>query len=1053
MTHLFIAKLLVPQRPAVAIRRASLLARLESTAPGSVAFARAPAGYGKTCLLVDVANESQSAVCWVSLDAWDRDPAVFLNYLGAGVQRALGDEAPGGGAESLTEPRERLAELAEIVAAYDGRVDVVLDDFHELDGAETTLQLIDYFALRLPPNCRLLLAGRTELGLDCWPRLSAGGRTVNLVPDDLLMTSEEVREMWKAGGNDPVDEVFIERLAEVSKGWPVAVAVATRSANLRVADLESRLADFLEAEVIAKLPSDMREFVEKTSALDLLGVGRCQAMPGVELSASEVEDVLRSLGTMNMPATVVSARPIEIRLHPLVRELLQSRLRTEDQTAFKSGHVMAAELDLRDGRVSESLAHLASAEAWGELAGSIAREAPVAYRAGRWHSVATWLGLLPAEELQRNPELSVWQARILVRLGKCDQALVSIDQALSSGSGVPEDVRASLETIRSAALRTKGEIGAAVRAGQEAKRLAFAANAPVEVVAEARKELGLCVISQGAFEDGIEELRAALELHQFRGEASDVAFLSGCLGSAYGAIGRLAESVAYLEQSRQLFGRARNSKELSWVLNNLGVTYWNLGNMEKARLVLMEGLATARSGAHLRIEGWALTSLAEIDRCTGALDVGRERYEAVLAIAEEVNDVTLGTLAIVGLADLERRAAHFQTAETLARRAIASAESRLARSEEALARLTLARLARQLGNRDEAMTESAAAVSGLEAAGMARELGDALLCRAEVLIDLRSHRGELTETLRRLDEVINRIGHGQFILYSDRAGDILRYAVARRISNAYGDLLRRLEPESNESGEGRTTYPAIEVRALGAFEVKLGGRFVSPIEWESEKSRELFLFLLTSGRPLTRDAIISNLWPDGDRKRVTSAFHSTLHRCRRALYSKVIVEAGGWYSLQSEGSFSSDVGRFQDLTRSAQDDLSREAEMKRLTEAAEAYCGPFAPSLFAEWSGELRRALEDRFISVALRLGQLLRAERLHERAANEFERVLSVDRFNEAAWYGLLLAEAALGGRERGLRAYRRYEKLLQSELGELPSGRVAAFYQQLREPRRAVS
>jgi ATP/maltotriose-dependent transcriptional regulator MalT/DNA-binding SARP family transcriptional activator len=943
--------------------------------------------------------------------------------------------------------------MAEIVAAHDGDVDIVLDDFHELDGAETTLQLIDYLTLRLPPNCRLFLASRTEPMLDCWPRLSASGRTTSLTTDDLLMTSDEVRELWKAGGNDAVDDAFIARLTEVSKGWPVAVAVATRGADSRVGDLESRLSDFLGAEVIAKLPSDVRDVVEKTSALDVLSVERCQAMPGIELTAGEVESILSRLGTMNMPATVVSTAPIKVRLHPLVRELLESRLRTDDEAAFKSRHIRAAELDLKDGWVSESLAHLASAEAWEELAAAIARQAPQAYQAGRWHSIATWLGFLPGEELQRNAELSVWQARILVRLGKCDQALASIDQALSSGSDMPEDVRASLETIRSAALRTKGEIGAAVRAGEEAKRLAFAANAPVEVVAEARKELGLCVISQGAFEDGIDELQAALELHQFRGDASNVAFLSGCLGSAYGAIGRLAESVAYLEQARQMFGRARNSKELSWVLNNLGVTYWNLGSVGKARLVLTECLAAARSGAHLRIEGWALTSLAEIDRFTGALDAGRGRYEAVLAIAEEVNDATLGTLALVGLADLERRAGRYQTAETLARRAIASAESRLARSEEALARLTLARLARRLENTDEALVESAAAVSALDAAGMARELGDALLCRAEVLVDLRSHRAELTETLRRLDEVISRVGHGQFVLYSERAEEILRYAVARRISGSYNDLLRKLTLESDEPGEAPHPYPTIEVRALGTFEVKLGGRLVAPNEWESEKSRELFLLFLTSGRPMTRDAIVASLWPDGDRKRATSAFHSTLHRCRRALYPKVIVEAGGWYSLQPEGFFSSDVGRFADLTQTVDEDSSAGTEIKRLTEATATYRGPFAPSLFSEWAEELRRTLEDRSVSVALRLGQLLRAARSFQRAAEAFETVLSVDRFSEAAWYGLLMTDAALGGRERALRSYRRYEKLLHSELGEAPHGRIAAFYRQLREPRRLVS
>ena len=165
----------------------------------------------------------------------------------------------------------------------------------------------------------------------------------------------------------------------------------------------------------------------------------------------------------------------------------------------------------------------------------------------------------------------------------------------------------------------------------------------------------------------------------------------------------------------------------------------------------------------------------------------------MLAIAEEVGDVTLGTLALIGLADLERRDGRLQIAEGLARRSIASAEARFAESEEALARIVLARLARQTANIDGALEESSRALSELDSEGVARDLCEALVCRAEVLLDLRSHRTELTSILRQLDDVMSRLGHGIFLLHSDRAQEILRYAVARRISNSYRVLLQKLE--------------------------------------------------------------------------------------------------------------------------------------------------------------------------------------------------------------------------------------------------------------------
>ena len=117
-----------------------------------------------------------------------------------------------------------------------------------------------------------------------------------------------------------------------------------------------------------------------------------------------------------------------------------------DEEAFKSQHRTAAELDLKDRNVGEALSHYAAAEEWSQLASVIARESPQAYREGRWHSVAAWLKFLPTERLSANPELGVWQAKILVRLGQCDQALALLADCDASGASMSSDLRGSVET-------------------------------------------------------------------------------------------------------------------------------------------------------------------------------------------------------------------------------------------------------------------------------------------------------------------------------------------------------------------------------------------------------------------------------------------------------------------------------------------------------------------------------------------------------------------------------------------------------------------------------
>src|SRR3989304_9968910 len=85
----FITKILVPRRRRDAIRRARLLNALRHGEGGQLVVVRAPAGFGKTTLLVDLAHEAGGKVCWVSLDEWDRDAATFLQYLRLSVLRRI----------------------------------------------------------------------------------------------------------------------------------------------------------------------------------------------------------------------------------------------------------------------------------------------------------------------------------------------------------------------------------------------------------------------------------------------------------------------------------------------------------------------------------------------------------------------------------------------------------------------------------------------------------------------------------------------------------------------------------------------------------------------------------------------------------------------------------------------------------------------------------------------------------------------------------------------------------------------------------------------------
>src|ERR671913_2233399 len=81
------------------VARPRLTARLEREAGRKLTLISAPAGFGKTTLLVEWLKEREDgdqSAAWVSLDEGDNDPVRFLSYLVAALRRT-GEEGFGEG--------------------------------------------------------------------------------------------------------------------------------------------------------------------------------------------------------------------------------------------------------------------------------------------------------------------------------------------------------------------------------------------------------------------------------------------------------------------------------------------------------------------------------------------------------------------------------------------------------------------------------------------------------------------------------------------------------------------------------------------------------------------------------------------------------------------------------------------------------------------------------------------------------------------------------------------------------------------------------------------
>ena len=211
-------RFVAPLPPAGAVRRQRLIRRMcDGRSPALVS---APAGYGKTMLLAQVAEASVAEWLWITCSGDITTPARLSEVIAMAFAERLPHVEPTQVA-TAADPWAALSEMTRGCGCDD--VVVVLDAFERLPAAAHGA--LRSLIARPPPGARVVLAGRR---VPAFPlgRLRAEG-LVEITPFDLAATTDEARAFLAALGIDP-DRRSPAALVNRSEGWLAALRLLAR---------------------------------------------------------------------------------------------------------------------------------------------------------------------------------------------------------------------------------------------------------------------------------------------------------------------------------------------------------------------------------------------------------------------------------------------------------------------------------------------------------------------------------------------------------------------------------------------------------------------------------------------------------------------------------------------------------------------------------------------------------------------------------------------------------------------------------------------------------
>ena len=1063
-----LTKVILPQRRKDLFTRQRLINLLYDLLDEKLILVIAPAGYGKTSLLIDFSYQVDFPVCWYAIDELDQTPERFFTYFIAALQQRFPTfgEASTEALKALNPFKPDVNQLVSVIVndAYEHIQEhylIILDDYHLVCNIQEIQTFINRFINESAENCHLILSSRTLLSLPDLPLLVARSQVGGIGFEELAFQADEIKSFVLQYYHVTLSDSASKELARDTEGWITGLMLSAQvmgqgmTNQMRAARVTGvELYTYLAQEILDQQTPEIHDFLLRTCFLSEFDVSLCNAIWGSE---GNWRQLINQVVQNNLFVLPVGQDGKWLRYHHLFGEFLQVQFEKERADQLEPQLRRIAHIYTTRGQWAQAYALFERIGDTSAIAQLIERAGTDLIHDAQFAVLAKWLDALPPELLDSHPTLVSHKGTVLLIQGQVEKSLEYLNKA-EAAQRQNQDYSELARTLdrRASAYRYLGNYQASIKDGMEALDLSQGDKGLIAVRASAFRSTGLSLYHQGELENAYESLNQSLLLFQRLKDEQSVAMLHMELGICYQYLGDTHQAVNHNEQALVYWQGVRNTTRQSFVLNNLGSLQHLAGNYVEAAKLFEQALTLARSNGILRSEAYLLFNLGNIYADLEAYDSARDALQKTRDACQLLDDHYL--LLNVDLAEstIARREGKYSRSRaylTSARQLVDKSHSSF---ENSLWSLEAGNLALTESKLDQATSYLSESLSLFEEGGQMLEAASAalLLCRVNALQDdLPMARSNLIHAL----SLIGNLDSIQPLLVVGRSikNELKSFAEDANIGPQAIKLLSRIENFERQIASLRRKLrphaatvllipPKLSIYTLGKSMVKLDGKPVTAPSWVNQKrARELFFYLVSHpDMRLSKEEIGVILWPESSSEQLRLQFRNTIYYVRYALGQEVITSNERRYRFNSDMDYSYDAQEFE--RKIAQSDLvdSPAEKIKLLEEAIELYQGEFFPEGEGTWVMVERQRLSQLQEHSRLNLAKLLLEEGNPKDALTHCQAIVIENHCMESAHCLAMQAFAALGDRSGIANQFEQCKQYLMDELGLEPSPETIKIY-----------